>query len=80
VGPGFESPMVHQKDTSQEVAGYFLLLFFGKAEAWCAIGGEKSSCISGCQKNFVGAGIAHPCPFVYEITSPENALLRQVGG
>ena len=35
--------MVHQKDTSHEVAGYFLLLFSGKAEAWCAIGGEKSS-------------------------------------
>ena len=43
MGPGFESPMVHQKDTSQEVAGYFLLLFSGKAGAWCAIGGENSS-------------------------------------
>ena len=74
------SHMVHQKDTSHEVAGYFLLLFSGKAEAWCAIGGEKSSCISGCQKTLVGAGIARPCPFVCEITSPENALLRQVGG
>ena len=34
--------MVHQNDTSQEVAGYFLLLFFGKAGAWCAIGDENS--------------------------------------
>ena len=34
--------MVHQKDTSQEVAGYFLLLFSGKAEAWCTIGDENS--------------------------------------
>ena len=68
------------QNTSQEVAGYFLLLFSGKAGAWCAIGGENSSCISGCQKTLVGAGIARPCPFVCEITSPEKALLRQVGG
>ena len=68
------------QNTSHEAAGYFLLLFSGKAGAWCAIGGEKSSCISGCQKTLVGAGIARPCPFVYETTSPENALLRQVGG
>ena len=36
------SHMVHQKDTSQEVAGYFLLLFSGKAGAWCTIGDENS--------------------------------------
>ncbi len=28
---GNQEPMVHQKDTSQEVAGYFLLLFSGEA-------------------------------------------------
>ena len=33
---------MHQKDTSQEVAGYFLLLFSGKAGAWCTIGDENS--------------------------------------
>ena len=38
------------QNTSHEVAGYFLLLFSEKAGAWCAIGNEKSSCISGCQK------------------------------
>ena len=27
-------------------------------------------------KTLVGAGVARPCPFVYEITSPENAFLR----
>ena len=32
------------------------------------------------KKTLVGAGIARPCPFVCETTSPENALLRQVGG
>ena len=32
------------------------------------------------KKTLVEAGIARPCPFVCEITSPENALLRQVGG
>ena len=32
------------------------------------------------QKTLVGASIARPCPFVCETASPENALLRQVGG
>ncbi len=33
-----------------------------------------------CQKTFVGASIARPCPFACEKTYPEKALLRQVGG
>ena len=48
--------MVHQKDTSQEVAGYFLLLFSGKQELGAPSGtrtaraprprtaGQKQSC------------------------------------
>ena len=43
--------MVHQKDTSQEVAGYFLLLFPGKTGAWCSIRGENSSCRPFCVLN-----------------------------
>ena len=31
--------------------GVFFIAVFRKAGAWCAIGGENSSCISGCQKN-----------------------------
>ena len=33
-----------------------------------------------CPKTSVGASIARPCPFVWEKTCPEKALLRQVGG
>ena len=33
-----------------------------------------------CQKTFVGASIALPCPLACEKTYPEKALLRQVGG
>ena len=72
--------MVHHKDTSQEVAGYFLLLFSGKAGAWCAIGARRARVFQAVKKTLVGASIARPCPFVYEITFPENALLRQVFG
>ena len=74
------SHMVHQKDTSQEVAGYFLLLFSGKQELGAPLVARRTRVFQAVKKTLVGAGIARPCPFVCEITSPENALLRQVGG
>ena len=80
MGPGFESPMVHQKDTSQEVAGYFLLLFSGKQELGAPSGARRARVFQAVKKTLVGAGVARPCPFVCETTSPENALLRQIGG
>ena len=58
--------------------GVFFIAVFRKAGAWCAIGGENSSCISGCQKTLVRASIARPCPFVCEKTFLKNALMRQV--
>ena len=72
--------MVHQKDTSQEVAGYFLLLFSGKQELGAPLVARRTRVFQAVKKTLVGAGIARPCPFVCETTSPENALLRQVGG
>ena len=72
--------MVHHKDTSQEVAGYFLLLFSGKQELGAPAGTRRARVFQAVKKTLVGAGIARPCPFVCETTSPENALLRQVGG
>ena len=72
--------MVHQKDTSQEVAGYFLLLFSGKQELGAPLVARRTRVFQAVKKTLVGASIARPCPFVYEITSPENALLRQVFG
>ena len=42
--------------------GVFFIAVFRKAGAWCAIGGEKSSCISGCQKNSCWGGRCSPVP------------------
>ena len=72
--------MVHQKDTSQAVAGYFLLLFSGKQELGVPSGARRARVFQDVKKTLGVAGIARPCPFLYEATSPENALLRQVGG
>jgi len=74
------SHMVHQKDTSQEVAGYFLLLFSGKQELGAPLVARRARVFQAVKKTLVGASIARPCPFVCETTSPENALLHQVSG
>ena len=37
--------------------GVFFIAVFRKAGAWCAIGGENSSCISGCQKLLLGRAL-----------------------
>ena len=69
-----------KKDTSQEAAGYFLLLFSGKQELGAPLVARTARVFQAVKKTLGGAGIARPCPFVYEMTSPEKALLRQVGG
>ena len=43
-------------------------------------GARRTRVFQAVKKTLVGAGIARPCPFVYETTSPQKALLRQVGG
>jgi len=72
--------MVHQKDTSQEVAGYFYCCFPEKQELGAPSGARRTRVFQAVKKTLVGANIARPCPFVCETTSTENALLRQVGG
>ena len=43
--------MVHQKDTSQEVAGYFFIAISRDIADRCAIGDENSSCRPFCVPN-----------------------------
>ena len=79
MGPGFESPMVHHKIPRKKLRGIFYCCFPEKQELGAPSGARRARVFQAVKKTLVGAGIARPCPFVCEITFPENALLRQVG-
>jgi hypothetical protein len=49
--------MVHQKDTSQEVAGYFLLLFSGKQELGAPLGARRARVFQAVKKILLGRAL-----------------------
>ena len=63
-----------------KLRGIFYCCFPEKQELGAPLVARTARVFQAVKKTLVGAGIARPCPFVCEITSPEKALLRQVGG
>jgi hypothetical protein len=49
--------MVHQKDTSQEVAGYFLLLFSGKQELGAPLVARRARVFQAVKKLLLGRAL-----------------------
>ena len=74
------SHMVHHKIPRKKLRGIFYCCFPEKQELGAPLVARTARVFQAVKKTLVGAGIARSCPFVCEITSPENALLRQVCG
>ena len=74
------SHMVHHKIPRKKLRGIFYCCFPEKQMLDAPSGARRTRVFQAVKKTLVGAGIARPCPFVYETTSPQKALLRQVGG
>jgi len=72
--------MVHHKIPRTKLRGIFYCCFPEKQMLDAPSGARRTRVFQAVKKTLVGAGIARPCPFVYETTSPQKALLRQVGG
>ncbi|MEF2669288.1 MAG: hypothetical protein U0M85_03300, partial [Gemmiger sp.] len=62
-----------------KLQGVFYCCFPEKQKLGAPSGARRARVFQAVKKTLVGAGIARPCPFICEITSPEKALLRQVG-
>ena len=77
---GFAPTWCTKKIPRKKLRGIFYCYFPEKQELGAPSGARRARVFQAVKKTFVGAGIARPCPFVCEITSPENALLRQVCG
>ena len=69
-----------KKIPRKKLRGIFCCCFSEKQKLGAPSGARRARVFQAVKKTLVGAGIARPCPFVCETTSPENALLRQVGG
>ena len=72
--------MVHHKIPRKKLRGIFYCCFPEKQKLGAPSGARTARVFQAVKKTLGGAGIARPCPFVCEMTSPENALLRQGGG
>ena len=77
---GFAPTWCTKKIPRKKLRGIFYCCFPEKQELGAPLVARTARVFQAVKKTLVGAGIARPCPFVYEMTSPENALLRQVGG
>ncbi len=77
---GFAPTWCTKKIPRKKLRGIFYCYFPEKQELGAPSGARRARVFQAVEKTLVGASIARPCPFVYEMTSPENALLRQVGG
>ena len=65
-----------KKIPRKKLQGIFYCCFPEKQELGAPSGERRAHVFQAVKKTLVGARVARPGPFVYEITSPENALLR----
>ena len=77
---GFAPTWCTKKIPRKKLQGIFYCCFPEKQELGAPSGERRAHVFQAVKKTLVGARVARPCPFVYEITSPEKRCCAKFAG